>query len=181
MLPKNVHWSVLAQCDFFAVERVVQTRDRPAMRTVTSLSDSIFERKIPRDEEWKQTFDVICDAYSNLGPFFKIGHDSFGGYRLLYQSKNALLPPTVLRKNPIGFVVPVPEGAVTNLSVMSSERTGDQLLLLGTIRFINSDCSPNCEYDFSSVCGIVQLRVKRRINTGDEVFVWVRVFWRKRL
>ena len=54
---------------------------------------------------------------------------------------------------------------------MSSERTGKQLLLLGPVRFLNSDCSPNCEYDFSSVSSVVQLRIKKRINPGDELFV----------
>ena len=77
----------------------------------------------------------------------------------------------MLRRNPIWFVSPIPEGVVTNLSVMSSERTGQQLLLLGQIRFVNSDCSPNCDYDFSSDAGVVQLRVKRRINPGEELFV----------
>ena len=54
---------------------------------------------------------------------------------------------------------------------MSSERTGKQLLLLGPMPFVNSDCCPNCEYDFSCELGIIQLRVKRRISHGDELFV----------
>ena len=39
------------------------------------------------------------------------------------------------------------------------------------MRFVNSDCSPNCEYDFSSELGIIQLHVKRRLSHGDELFV----------
>ena len=89
----------------------------------------------------------------------------------MYRGNKVLTPSTILRRNPIGFVVPVPEGVVTNLSVMSTERTGEQLLLLRPMRFNNSDCQPNCEYDFSSVLGIVQFRVKRRINPDDEIFV----------
>ena len=54
---------------------------------------------------------------------------------------------------------------------MCSERTGKQLLLLGPVRFVNSDCQPNCEYDFSSESGIIQLRVKKKIKPGDELFV----------
>ena len=42
MLPKNVNWSILAQCDFFAVEKMVQTADRPAMKTIEPLRESIF-------------------------------------------------------------------------------------------------------------------------------------------
>ena len=81
------------------------------------------------------------------------------------------MPSTVLRRNPIGFLAPVAKNIVTDLSVMSSERTGETLLLLGPLRFLNSDCEPNCEYDYSSDSGIVQLRVRRRVNPGDELFV----------
>ena len=54
---------------------------------------------------------------------------------------------------------------------MSSERTGETLLLLGPLRFLNSDFEPNCEYDYSSDSVIVQLRVRRWVNPGDELFV----------
>ena len=113
----------------------------------------------------------MCYSYENLQPLFSITHDSYGGYRLLYQGKRLVYPPFVFRKVPVGFVAKVPEGVVTDLSIMSSERTGEQLLLLGPIRFVNSDCDPNCEYDFSSDAGIVQLKVKKRISPGDEIFV----------
>ena len=104
-----------------------------------------------------------------LEPNFVIRHDSFGGYRILYAGKHPIQPLIVLKRNPIGFVQEVPEGVATNLSVMSFERNGKQFLLLGPMRFVNPDCSPNCEYDFSSEAGIVQLRVKKRINHGDEI------------
>ena len=76
-----------------------------------------------------------------------IRHNNFGGYRLLYVGKTVVQPPFVFRRKPVGFIRPIPDGVVTNLSVMSSERTGEQLLMLGPLRFGNSDCSPNCEYD----------------------------------
>ena len=171
MLPKNVHWTILAQCDFFAVESLVQTSDRPAMKTIEPLRKSIFQRKLANNTNWKETFDVVCSAYGNLSPNFKICHDNFGGYRLMYKGTQALSPSTVLKRVPVGFIAAVPEGVVTDLSVMASERTGEQFILLGSIRFVNSDCSPNCEYDFSSEYGIVQLRVRRRINPGEELFV----------
>ena len=36
---------------------------------------------------------------------------------------------------------------------------------------MNSECEPNCEFDFARDCGIVQLRVRKRIGPGDEIFV----------
>ena len=89
----------------------------------------------------------------------------------MYNVKDVIKPPYVFKKNPIGFVKVVPKGAVSNLSVMTSERTGQELLLLGPLRFVNSDCNPNCEYDYSDDAGLVQLRVKRKISPGDELLV----------
>ena len=171
MLSKSTNWNILAQCDFFAVQNLVQTFDRPAMQTVEPMRESIFHRKVTKDQTWKETYSVIRSAYQNLSPTFQIKHDSYGGYRLVYKGNCVVNPPEIFRRNPVGFVSEIPDGATTNLSVMTSERTGRQLILLGPMRFVNSDCSPNCEYDFSSDAGIVQLRVKRRIRPGDELFV----------
>ena len=171
MLPNEVDWSVLAQCDFFAVEQLVQTDDRIAMRTVEPMRRTKFERKLSKDNKWKDTFETMCAAYRKLEPNFSIEHDKFGGYRLVYTGKSVVRSSTLFKGNPIGFIKEVPEGVVTDLSIMSSERTGKQLLLLGPMRFVNSDCEPNCEYDFTSAAGIIQLRAKKRINTGDEILV----------
>ena len=156
---------------FFAVEELVQTPDRLAMRTVEPLRESIFRKRISQDQKWKATYEAVCNAYENLAPNFSIRHDDFGGYKLVYSGKNVILPPIVLKRNPVGFVKEVPDGAVTNLSVMTSERTGKQLHLLGPMRFVNSECSPDCEYDFSSESGILQLRLKKRLIPGDELLV----------
>ena len=171
MLPRKVDWSILAQCDSFAVKKLVETLERPAMQPIQTLRESSFERKLSSDCRFRETFEAICLAYTKLEPSFKIRYDNYGGYRLLYEGTEIVWPPAIFKRNPLGFVTPVPDGVVTDLSLMSSERTGQQLLLLGPIRFVNSDCNPNCEYDFSSDCGIVQLRVKRKIKPGDEIFV----------
>ena len=75
------------------------------------------------------------------------------------------------QEKPCLFYQRGPRGCGNKLSLMSPELTGKQLLLLGPMRFVNSDCSPNCEYDFSSELNFVQLRVKKRLNPGDEVIV----------
>ena len=170
MLPKKTEWSILAQGDYFSVEMYVRTPDRPAMATIEPMRESIFLRKISRDILCKETYQVLCQSYQNLQPLFSIVHDNCGGYRLLYNGRAVVSPQYVFKRNPVGFVAPIPDGVVTEFSVIRSARTGQQLLLLGLIRFVNSDCEPNCEFDFASDCGIVQLRVKKRINPGDEIF-----------
>ena len=133
MLPKRIEWSILAQCDYCSVEKYVRTPDRPARATIEPMRESIFLRKISRDILWKETYQVLCQSYQNLQPLFSIVHDKYGGYRLLYNGKSVVSPPYVFKRNPVGFVAPILDGVVTELSVMRSERTGQQLLLLGPI------------------------------------------------
>ena len=112
---------------------------------------------------------MACSSYANLVPNFKIDLEKHKGFRLLYVGSEYLKPSLVIR-GPVGFVRPIPNG-VTDWSVMCSERTGETLLLVGPFRFVNSDCGPNCEYDYSSVSGVVQLRTKKRISSQSEILV----------
>ena len=150
---------------------MVESAERPDMKTLAPMKESIFQRKLSKEKIWRETYEAVCSSYQNLSPSFSIEYDNFGGYRLVYTGKETVKPPFVFKRNPVGFIRSVPDGVSTNLSVMSSERTGEQLLLLGHIKFVNSHCAPNCEYDFSSDLGIVQLRVRKRIHPGEEIFV----------
>ena len=141
------------------------------MTAIEPMRIRAFNRKLSSDKRWKETFDALCSSYEKLKPSFSIKPDKFGGYRLVYVGTSVVYPPHVFKRTPVGFFASVTEGVVTDLSVMSSERTGEEVLLLGPIRFVDLDCNPNCEYDFSSDAGIVQLRVRKRINPGEEVFV----------
>ena len=171
MLPRKVDWSILAQCDSIAVKKLVEILERPALQPIQTLRESSFERKLNSDCRFRDTFEAIGLAYTKLEPSFKFRSDNYGGYRLLFEGTEIVWPPAIFKRNPLGFVTPVPDSVVTDLSLMSSERTGQQMLVLGPIRFVNSDCNPNCEYDFSSDCGIVQLKVKRKVKPGDQFFV----------
>ena len=168
---RRVDWSVLAQCDLFAVQRLVETGERSAMNTVQPMRETIFNRKLLKEKLWSDTFEAVCSTYRQLPPDFKIVHDNFGGYRLLYTGKKVVKPPHVFKPSPVGVVKVVPDGVVTDLSVMSSQRTNEQLLLLGPMRFVNSDCNPNCVHNFSGDDGLVKLEVRRRISPGDKIFV----------
>ena len=84
---RKVEWSVLAQCDLFAVQRLVETGERSAMHTVQPMRETIFNRKILKEKLWSDTFEAVCSTYRQLSPDFKIAHDNFGGYRLLYTGK----------------------------------------------------------------------------------------------
>ena len=115
----------------------------------------------------------MCQSYQKLRPLFSIVHDNYGGYRLLYNGK-AVVSPYVFKRNPVGFVAPIPDGVVTELSVMRSERTGQQLLLLGPIRFVNCDSEPNCEFEFEffeiNACLCRTCRFQKLEQNAAEVF-----------
>ena len=167
MLSRKVNWAILSQCDLYAVKRKVEACHRIAECLVRPLSERRFDHKILTNDLWKETYEIVCKSYDSLNPSFKIDCDSYGGYRLMYIGTEDLKPQSVI-KGPIGFLRPIPDG-VTDWSVMRSERTGENLILVEPIRFVNSDCNPNCEYDFSSSLGVVQLRTKRRITRQSEL------------
>ena len=83
MLSRKVDWSVLAQCDSFAVQRYVESTDRRAMRCVEPMRDAQFARKLEKDPLWRDAYNTICCAYEKLKPDFSICYDNYGGYRLL--------------------------------------------------------------------------------------------------
>ena len=152
------------------MQHLVQSIDRILMKIFNPLKKPSFYRKIDSCSVWKEAYRSFCSPYENLKPTFSILHDNYGGYKLVYTGKDSVTPH-VFKKNPIDIVTAIPKGAVTNLSVMTSERTGQELLLLWPLRFANSDCNPNCEYDYSSDADFVQLRLKRKFNPGDELLV----------
>ena len=121
MLQKDVDWSILAQCDFYAVQKIIQTPDRIAMRTIEPMREVTFERKL-KQQKWKKAYEIVCAAHQKLHPTFSIAHNNYGGYRLLYNGKDTVRPPAVFRRKTLGFVREVPEGVATNLSIMSSQR-----------------------------------------------------------
>ena len=121
MLPRKVDWSILAQCDSFAVKKLVETLERPAMQPIQTLRESSFERKLSSDCRFRETFEAICLAYTKFEPSFKIRYDNYGGYRLLYEGTEIVWPPAIFKRNPLGFVTPVPDGVVRDLLLMSSE------------------------------------------------------------
>ena len=156
MLSKQVDWVMLSQCDLYAIKRKVENCYRSAEFIVRPLSERRFDHFVATTKLWRETYETVCSSYANLVPNFKIDLDNHNGYRLLYVGSEDLKPSAVI-KGPVAFVRPNPNG-VTDWSVMCSERTVEALLLLEPVRFVNSDCNPNCEYDYSSVSGVVQLR-----------------------
>ena len=43
--------------------------------------------------------------------------------------------------------------------------------MLGSVRFLNSDCDPNCRYNFDRTDKVVQIETFKTITPGDELLV----------
>ena len=176
-MAKNINWETLAHCDAYAVKLMVEKAEksgspkREAQCVVKPKSERVFNRLVEEDESYRSVYRMLCQSYQNLEGKFGIEFDNYGGYRLMYTSDKEISPPFVFRTVPLGFVAALPDGFKSTLSVMTSTKTANTLLLLGPIRFINSDCKPNCEYDFTNDQGYVEIRAIKKIKKGDEILV----------
>ena len=154
---------MLAQCDGQIVRQLVQYGDREAETVVRLKSAKYFRDTLFRDTLLKNVHETLLAAYLNCGGDLEFRHDSFSGYGMFYKGSNILSRGTLLRKYPYGFTCEIPSG-VTDLSVLYSEKTGRELLMLGPLRFVNSDCNPNCEYDFTSDSKVVRLEQNKKFS-----------------
>ena len=121
---------------------------------------------------WESAYNHVRYLYESIKDSFAIKHDNNGGYKLIYSGTESIPGQIVLPNGPKGILRIIPED-FTYLSVIykvSDRETA--YLMLGPIRFINSDCEPNCEYDFSSLDKtLVRLRTLKKLKTNDEVLV----------
>ena len=79
---------------------------------------------------------------------------------------------SILRDGPVGHLAAVPDEVppVLTLYLTSKQKRGPYLML-GSIRFLNSHCDPNCRYYFDKTDKVVQLETLKRITPGDELLV----------
>ena len=104
------------------------------------------------------------NLYGSIEGEFSIKHDNFGGYKLLYCG---------ISNGPKGVLRPIPHHA-TDMSVIYkfSDKKKKSFIMLGPIRFINSDCNRNCEYYFSSLDKtLVRVRTLQKIKPNEEISV----------
>ena len=150
-LMDDVDWIILSHCDGHVVKDLVEYNNHLAETAVNRIkSTGRYENLLKNNPIWRNCHNFLKKSYESISDRFKIVHDNYGGYRMLYCGNNALPSKTVLTDGPKGYLARIKDDA-TNLSVIqkSSDRS-KSYLMLGPIRFLNSDCEPICEYDFSS-------------------------------
>ena len=169
-MEKNLRWSIFVQCDGQAVRQLVEYGNREPQAVVRLKSKAQFRQLCQNDKTIERCYQRFVSAYEKLDSEFEILHDQFGGYRLVYVGTSPLKAKIVLKTSPVGYLC-LFEKIISDLSVVSKVSTGEEFLMLGPVRFINSDCAPNCEYDFTSSDRIVRLRTLKNLSPGTEITV----------
>ena len=176
-MPRTLHpdidWTILGQCDGQIVRQTIEYGCRPAQVTNRLQRERVFQKTIAEEKLFDECYKFMLNLYGSIEGEFSIKHDNFGGYKLLYCGKNTIPSRTVISNGPKGVLRPIPHHA-TDLSVIYkfSDKKKKSIIMLGPIRFINSDCNPNCEYDFSSLDKtLVRVRTLRKIKPNEEILV----------
>ena len=176
-MPRTLHpdidWTILGQCDGQIVRQTIEYGCRPAQVANRLQRERVFQKIMAEEKLFEECYKFMRNLYGSIESEFSIKHDNFAGYKLLYCGKNPIPSRTVILNGPKGVLRPIPHHA-TDLSVIYkfSDKKKKSFIMLGPIRFINSDCNPNCEYDFSSLDKtLVRVRTLRKIKPTEEILV----------
>ena len=144
----------LAQCDRQLVKELVEYGRLEAQTVVRLQSSRIFQAQTKMNPDLRNCYETVKESYSRL-KVYQIRHDTFGGYGLTYTGEVVIQPRTILRNGPLGYLSPVPD-SVPSLSTvhLTSSQKGPHLML-GSVRFLNSDCEPICCYNFDRMDKVV--------------------------
>ena len=145
---------MLSHTDGQAVRAVVEYRNREAMTVLRLKPIDTFLKQCGREQSLAECYELCLASYKDLRGLYQIKHDAFGGYCLVYVGKDR-----------------IPDN-ITDLSVIQKMSSpGVSFLMLGPVRFVNSDCDPNAEFDFSSDGKVVKLRAIKPIFPNTEILV----------
>ena len=171
MLPKDLDWRMLSHSDGQVVRSNVEYGGREAMTVLRLRPIDAFLKQCQRDKSLADCYEVCLAVYEDLHGLYEIKHDAFGGYCLFYVGEDRIRPGDLFPSSPVGFLATIPDN-ITELSVIQKiSSPGVSFLMLGPVRFVNSDCDPNAVYDFSSDLKVVKLRAIKSIYPNTEILV----------
>ena len=162
---------MLAQCDGQLVKQMVGYDDREARTVLRLHSQRNFGSRLRANQHLARCYEKLKESCFRLDNY-STRRDIFGGYRLLYVGDLKKPAKSILRDGPLGHLVAVPDEVppVSTVYLTSKQKRGPYLML-GSIRFPNSDCDPNWRYNFDRTDKVVQLETLKIITPGDELLV----------
>ena len=89
----------------------------------------------------------------------------------MYTGEVVILPRTVLRNRPLGYLAAVPDSVPSLSTVHLTSNQKVPHSMLGSVRFLNWDCEPSCRYNFDRVDKVGQIETINKIGKGEELLV----------
>ena len=172
---------ILAQCDAHVAAELVQNASVQVESMVAKLSINEYEKLVFANSLYKLFDELLRLSYNEAKQakfYFKI--EEFGGYGLFYGGEETL------KVSKTGVPIPkvwavlekinsADKASIKPISVFQSTKACSRSrIMVGTVRFANHSCDPNCWYQLSESKGrhFVNLIVIRDILPEEEVTVF---------
>ena len=82
----TVDWMIISQCDCQKVRDVIEY-DNIKAKNVGLRTTRNFYKWIQTKKAWKLCYESLLAAYDSISSDFKIAHDEYGGYKLMFMGK----------------------------------------------------------------------------------------------
>ncbi len=166
----------LIQSDIYVQRKYWADYDTPPAFMLPPLTVHEFEQASKMNTQLRKftmLLQTIYECTSDLS--LKILPDKFGGFGLFNKTGKIIKPSHPMY--PVGLLMKVPpetEAVLNDFSVMEG-RKKEPKVLVGTLRFVNHSCMPNCSY--YQAYGFegrecVRLRINRPILVDEEITVY---------
>ena len=173
----------LAQADAHVTKELLEIDGFPIESLVEMLKPDEYQAALATDSVLKEFDRLLRVSYTAARENgFEFKKDTFGGYGLFYVGDEIISPkrahPVKVLSSVLGYVEKIPKEALSSFKDISifrkTESCSFDRVMLGTTRFANHSCNPNCRYTLKEVNSrrCIQLEVLKNISKNDEITVF---------
>ena len=172
----------IAHADVCVTRKMISTTALSVMPMVEALSDLEYKEMRSLDPKLKQYKKLLTDCYqSAVNNGFSFEPDQYGGFGLFYRGQQEIMKKSgksTFLTSVLGYIEKIPESSVKDLKEIlmfrATEVCKKDRIMVGTTRFANHSCRPNCRYVVSEVGArkCIKLEILKDITTGDEITVF---------
>ena len=172
----------IAHADVCVTRKLISTTDLSVMPMVKALSDLEYNEMRSLDPKQKQYEKLLTDCYlSAVNNGFSFEPDQYGGFGHFYRGQQEIKKKrgkSTFLTYVLGYIENIPESSVKDFKEISIFRATEvckkDRIMVGTTRFANHSCRPDCRYFVSEVGArkCIKLEIFKDITTGDEITVF---------
>ena len=173
----------LAQADAHVTKELLEIDGFPIESLVEMLKPDEYQAALATDSGLKEFDRLLRASYTAARENgFEFKKDTFGGYGLFYVGDEIISPkrahPVKVLSSVLCYVEKIPKEALSSFKDIfifrKTESCSFDRVMLGTTRFANHSCNPNCRYTLKEVNSrrCIQLEVLKNISKNDEITVF---------